>query len=577
MLATYTMFGRGNDDKEGMAFLMRWNWCYLVADEAHALKNRSSIRTRKLRRVAAGCEHRLLITGTPLQNSLEELRALLEFLMPSLFGSGDGDDDPSGEEEQAAAIERYKALLAPFILRRLKSEVATQLAKKAQMVKGLDMTEEQQSEVATQLAKKAQVLKGLDMTEEQQGRVAALYRKAVESMRKEVAEASKVAARAAAEEGRKPARRRPKGSTNMTKAQADAEKSASNAFGSANKTKAQETTDPMEGRPKGSTNKAKAQADAEMSASDGIVGKLSSQRVSNIFTHLRKVAQHPLLVRNRFSDEDLLDIAKIASENGLYAGNCSFDRVHKELLDYNDHALHRFAATYPNYLEKYVLPSSCLMSSTKMRYLKELLPELRSAGSRVLLFSQWTSVLDIMEWFMELQGFTFVRLDGDTVVEERLKLVDKFNDPANGVDIFLLSTRAGGQGLNLTGADVVVLHDVDFNPQVDRQAEDRCHRLGQTKPTVYRPMTKTRPMVYRPVTETNPTVHRHTTVDENILSIADRKLALDAAVLEGFTLSSNGDADEGAGAGGSKKGGAKKEGGETRYMGAILASLLADA
>ena len=61
-------------------------------------------------------------------------------------------------------------------------------------------------------------------------------------------------------------------------------------------------------------------------------------------------------------------------------------------------------------------------------------------------------------------------------VEERLTIVDKFNDASQNVFVFLLSTRAGGQGLNLTGADVVVLHDVDFNPQVDRQAEDRCHR-----------------------------------------------------------------------------------------------------
>ena len=58
----------------------------------------------------------------------------------------------------------------------------------------------------------------------------------------------------------------------------------------------------------------------------------------------------------------------------------------------------------------------------------------------------------------------------------------RFNDPSKGVFAFLLSTRAGGQGLNLTGADTVILHDVDFNPQIDRQAEDRCHRLGQTKP-----------------------------------------------------------------------------------------------
>ena len=73
----------------------------------------------------------------------------------------------------------------------------------------------------------------------------------------------------------------------------------------------------------------------------------------------------------------------------------------------------------------------------------------------------------------------------------------RFNNPANGVFAFLLSTRAGGQGLNLTGADTVILHDVDFNPQIDRQAEDRCHRLGQTKPV----------QVYRLVSECIPGSH----------------------------------------------------------------------
>lgn len=87
------------------------------------------------------------------------------------------------------------------------------------------------------------------------------------------------------------------------------------------------------------------------------------------------------------------------------------------------------------------------------------------AGSRVLIFSQWTSLLDIMEWFMQQRGHTYVRLDGSTQVEDRLSLVDRFNEPGNGLFAFLLSTRAGGQGLNLTGADTVVLHDVDFNPQ----------------------------------------------------------------------------------------------------------------
>lgn len=96
---------------------------------------------------------------------------------------------------------------------------------------------------------------------------------------------------------------------------------------------------------------------------------------------------------------------------------------------------------------------------------------------------------------------------------ERQTIVDTFNKDTS-IFACLLSTRAGGQGLNLTGADTVIIHDMDFNPQIDRQAEDRCHRIGQTKPvTIYRLVTKD-------------------SVDENIYEIAKRKLILDAAVLE---------------------------------------------
>ena len=213
--------------------------------------------------------------------------------------------------------------------------------------------------------------------------------------------------------------------------------------------------------------------------------------------------------------------------------------------------------SWPAHLGEFIRDSSYLFSSAKIRYLDELLPTLFEAGSKVLLFSQWTMTLDILEWYMHLKGFSYVRLDGSTKVEDRLTIVDRFNDPNSGVFAFLLSTRAGGQGLNLVGADVVVLHDVDFNPQVDRQAEDRCHRLGQTKPvTVYRLVTKG-------------------TVDENVLNIADRKLALDHAVLGDVTIGvdKEGD-DEAAKASGPRRGRPGLDARETRHMGAILSALL---
>lgn len=104
-------------------------------------------------------------------------------------------------------------------------------------------------------------------------------------------------------------------------------------------------------------------------------------------------------------------------------------------------------------------------------------PSMQKAGSRPLIFSQWTALLDVMEWLMDELQLPYVRMDGSTAVEERLATVDKFNGSTD-VFAFLLSTRAGGQGLNLVGADTVILHDVDFNPQIDKQAEDRCHRFA---------------------------------------------------------------------------------------------------
>ena len=192
-------------------------------------------------------------------------------------------------------------------------------------------------------------------------------------------------------------------------------------------------------------------------------------------------------------------------------------------------------------------------------------------ANSVLLFSQWTSVLDVMEWFLHERGLLYHRLDGSTNVADRLAICDAFNAPDSPAFAFLLSTRAGGQGLNLTGADTVVLHDVDFNPQVDKQAEDRCHRLGQTrKVTVYRLVCTG-------------------TVDADIYAIQQRKLRLDAAVLEGVTVSSadgggaGPGADGGRGGAGGRFGGRGGRGGrgrggvsaaDARHMGAILAALL---
>ncbi|TYI36468.1 hypothetical protein ES332_A03G143400v1 [Gossypium tomentosum] len=244
---------------------------------------------------------------------------------------------------------------------------------------------------------------------------------------------------------------------------------------------------------------------------NNIIGIIPRRQISNYFVQFRKIANHPLLVRRIYDDDDVGRFAKRLHSIGVF--ECTLDRVVEELKNYSDFSIHQLLLRYGITGGKGTLSDEHVMLSAKCQALAELLPSLKRSGHRVLIFSQWTSMLDILEWTLDVIGVTYRRLDGSTQVTDRQTIVDDFN---NDTSIFacLLSTRAGGQGLNLTGADTVVIHDLDFNPQIDRQAEDRCHRIGQTRPvTIYRLVTKG-------------------TVDENVYEIAKRKLTLDAAVLE---------------------------------------------
>jgi superfamily II DNA/RNA helicase len=122
-------------------------------------------------------------------------------------------------------------------------------------------------------------------------------------------------------------------------------------------------------------------------------------------------------------------------------------------------------------------------------------------------------MLDILEKFMNLHGYTYVRLDGNTRVEQRQRVVERFNRDER-VFCFISSTRSGGLGLNLTGADTVIFYDTDWNPSMDKQAQDRCHRIGQTH-TVH---------IYRLITSY--------TIEENILRKSLQKRKLEDMILE---------------------------------------------
>ena len=128
-----------------------------------------------------------------------------------------------------------------------------------------------------------------------------------------------------------------------------------------------------------------------------------------------------------------------------------------------------------------VIFNSMVASSGKMVLLDKLLPHLRDGGHKVLIFSQMVKVLDLLEDYLRWKGYPSERLDGNIKGADRQAAIDRFThaESMNEAFVFLLCTRAGGVGINLTAADTVIIFDSDWNPQNDIQAQARAHRIGQ--------------------------------------------------------------------------------------------------
>lgn len=149
----------------------------------------------------------------------------------------------------------------------------------------------------------------------------------------------------------------------------------------------------------------------------------------------------------------------------------------------------------------------------KLQRLAILLRDLQVGGHRALIFTGMTKVLDILEQFLNIHGHRYLRLDGATKIEQRQILTDRFNNDPR-ILAFILSTRSGGLGINLTGADTVIFYDIDWNPAMDKQCQDRCHRIGQTRDV----------HIYRFVSEY--------TIESNILRKSNQKRMLDDVVIQ---------------------------------------------
>ncbi|KAJ9103708.1 hypothetical protein QFC20_004712 [Naganishia adeliensis] len=230
----------------------------------------------------------------------------------------------------------------------------------------------------------------------------------------------------------------------------------------------------------------------------------------SVVQQLHKVLR-PFLLRRVKADVEHSLLPK--KEINLYVGMSDMQRKwYKSLLEKDIDAVNVFDGAEPG--PPYTTDEHLIDNAGKMIILDKLLKNMKAKGSRVLIFSQMSRVLDILEDYCLFRGYKYCRIDGGTDHDSRTRAIDDYNRPDSDKFIFLLTTRAGGLGINLVTADIVVLFDSDWNPQADLQAMDRAHRIGQTK-QVY---------VFRFITQD--------AIEERIIERATQKLKLDQLVIQ---------------------------------------------
>ncbi|XP_066538096.1 chromodomain-helicase-DNA-binding protein 3 isoform X1 [Hoplias malabaricus] len=328
-------------------------WACLVVDEAHRLKNNQSKFFRRLNDYKI--DHKLLLTGTPLQNNLEELFHLLNFLTPNRFNNLEGFLEEFADISKEDQIKKLHDLLGPHMLRRLKADVFKNMPAKTELIVRVELSPMQKKYYKFILTRNFEALNS-------------------------------------------------KGGGNQVS-------------------------------------------------------------LLNIMMDLKKCCNHPYLF-------PVAAMESPKTPSGAYEG------------------------------------ASLTKASGKLMLLQKMLRKLKEQGHRVLVFSQMTKMLDLLEDFLDYEGYKYERIDGGITGALRQEAIDRFNAPGAVQFCFLLSTRAGGLGINLATADTVVIFDSDWNPHNDIQAFSRAHRIGQANKV----------MIYRFVTRAS--------VEERITQVAKRKMML---------------------------------------------------
>ncbi|XP_047460342.1 chromodomain-helicase-DNA-binding protein 4a isoform X1 [Mugil cephalus] len=336
-----------------MAILGSIDWACLVVDEAHRLKNNQSKFFRVLNNYPL--QHKLLLTGTPLQNNLEELFHLLNFLTPERFNKLEVFLEEFADIAKEDQIKKLHDMLGPHMLRRLKADVFKHMPSKTELIVRVELSPMQKKYYKFILTKNFEAL-----------------------------------------------------------------------------------------NTKGGGNQVS---------------------LLNVVMDLKKCCNHPYLF-----PAAAMEAPKMP--NGMYDGQ------------------------------------SLTKAAGKLLLLQKMMRKLKDGGHRVLIFSQMTKMLDLLEDFLENEGYKYERIDGGITGGMRQEAIDRFNAPGAQQFAFLLSTRAGGLGINLATADTVIIYDSDWNPHNDIQAFSRAHRIGQNRKV----------MIYRFVTKAS--------VEERITQVAKKKMML---------------------------------------------------
>ncbi|KAL7790417.1 SNF2 family N-terminal domain-containing protein [Trichoderma ceciliae] len=209
-------------------------------------------------------------------------------------------------------------------------------------------------------------------------------------------------------------------------------------------------------------------------------GRLNDQ--NNVWIQLRKAALHPLLFRRHFTDKKVTEMAKILMDRIPQSELHQPDIKHliQELKNSSDFELHLWCRDYPRLLKEFDIPPTTELDSGKVKRLMELIKQYQKNGDRVLVFSKFSRIIELLQEVLARQDVDHRVLMGNTNVSVRQTLIDEFNQDTS-IPVFLLTTGAGGTGINLTSANKVIIFDQSDNPQDDIQAENRAHRLGQKR------------------------------------------------------------------------------------------------